>query len=34
MRDSLRSYKSHISRAHRNILEYFIFPLPIKGITD
>ena len=32
--DSLRSYKDQVSRAHRNILEYFIFPLPINGITD
>ncbi|MES2330387.1 MAG: hypothetical protein V4539_12340 [Bacteroidota bacterium] len=31
---SMRSYKSHISRAHRNILEYFVFPMPIKGISD
>lgn len=34
MHDSLRSYKDHVSRAHRNVLEYFIFPLPISGITD
>jgi hypothetical protein len=34
MHDSLRSYKEHVSRAHRNVLEYFIFPLPINGITD
>ena len=31
---SLRSYKDQVSRAHRNILEYFLFPLPINGITD
>jgi hypothetical protein len=34
MHESLRSYKDHVSRAHRNVLEYFIFPLPISGITD
>lgn len=34
MHESLRSYKDHVSRAHRNVLEYFIFPLPIRGITD
>ena len=34
MHESLRSYKDHVSRAHRNVLEYFIFPLPIAGITD
>jgi hypothetical protein len=31
---SLRSYKDQVSRAHRNILEYFLFPLPINGLTD
>lgn len=31
---SMRSYKQFISRAHRNILEYFIFPMPIDGISD
>jgi hypothetical protein len=31
---SLRSYKEQISRAHRNVLEYFLFPLPINGLTD
>jgi hypothetical protein len=34
MYHSLRSYKDHVSRAHRNILEYFLFPLPINGLTD
>ena len=34
MHHSLRSYKDHVSRAHRNILEYFLFPLPLKGLTD
>jgi len=32
--DSLRSYTDQVARAHRNILEYFLFPLPINGITD
>jgi hypothetical protein len=31
---SLRSYKDQVSRAHRNFLEYFLFPLPIDHITD
>jgi hypothetical protein len=31
---SLRTYKNQVSRAHRNILEYFLFPLPINGLTD
>jgi hypothetical protein len=34
MHHSLKSYKDHVSKAHRNVLEYFIFPMPIKGITD
>lgn len=34
MHRSMRSFKDHVSRAHRNILEYFVFPLPIQGITD
>ena len=32
--DSLRSYSDQVARAHRNILEYFLFPLPINGYTD
>jgi hypothetical protein len=34
MHRSMRSFKNHVSRAHLNILEYFVFPLPINGITD
>jgi hypothetical protein len=34
MRHSLKAYKDHVSKAHRNVLEYFIFPLPIEGLTD
>ncbi len=34
LRRSMKSYKNHVSKAHRNILEYFIFPLPIEGISD
>lgn len=34
MHKSLQSYKDHVSKAHRNVLEYFIFPLPIEGLTD
>ena len=34
MHRSMKSFKNHVSRAHRNVLEYFIFPLPINGITD
>ncbi len=31
---SMSSFKRHVSKAHRNVLEYFVFPLPIKGLTD
>lgn len=31
---SMKSFKDHVSKAHFNVLEYFIFPVPIKGITD
>lgn len=34
LRHSMESYKQHISKAHRNVLEYFIFPMPIDGISD
>ena len=34
LRHSMQSYKSHVSRAHQNVLEYFIFPLPVQGISD
>ena len=33
-RKSMDSYKKHVSKAHRNVLEYFVFPLPINGISD
>lgn len=34
LRRSMASYKQHISRAHRNVLEYFIFPVPIDSLSD
>jgi hypothetical protein len=34
LRQSMETYKDYISKAHRNILEYFIFPMPIEGIFD
>lgn len=34
LRKSMKSYKDHVSKAHRNVLEYFIFPLPIDGLSD
>jgi len=34
MRRSMKSFKDHVSKAHHNVLVDFIFPLPIKGISD
>ena len=34
MHESMRSFKEHVSKAHFSVLEYFIFPLPVKGITE
>lgn len=34
LRHSMKSYKNYVSRAHQNVLEYFIFPLPVNGISD
>ena len=31
---SMRVYKDQVSRAHQNVLEYFIFPMPIEGVTN
>jgi hypothetical protein len=30
---SMKSFKEHVSKAHNNILEDFIFPIPIQGLT-
>lgn len=34
MHRSMKSFKDHVSKAHRNALVNFIFPMPIKGISD
>jgi len=34
MHRSMKSFKDHVSQAHHSILESFIFPIPIKGLTD
>lgn len=31
---SMRSYAQHVSHAHRNVLEWFLIPFYIKGLTD
>jgi hypothetical protein len=34
MHDSMKSFKEHVSEAHHNVLEDFLFPIPIKGLTE
>ena len=33
MHQSMKSFKEHVSAVHFNVLEGFIFPIPIKGLT-
>ena len=33
-RRSMEAYKQHVSRAHHNVLEFFIFPIPIEGLLN
>jgi len=33
MHQSMQSYKEHVANAHQSLLEYLIFPIPIKGLT-
>jgi hypothetical protein len=34
MHKSMVSFKQHVSKAHHKVLVDFVFPLPIKGLTD
>jgi len=34
MHESMRTFKNHVSDAHGNVLERFVIPIPIKGITE
>jgi hypothetical protein len=34
MHHSMKSFKDHVSKAHGNVLIDFIFPMPIKGLSD
>ena len=34
MHNTTSTFKDHVSRAHHNVLEDFIFPLPIKGTNE
>jgi hypothetical protein len=33
MHESMKTYKQHVSHAHDSLMEYLIFPIPIKGLT-
>ncbi|MET3980985.1 hypothetical protein ABIB62_003504 [Mucilaginibacter sp. UYP25] len=33
MHQSMKSFKDHVSSAHWNVLDSFLFPIPIKGIS-
>lgn len=34
MHKSMKSFEDHVSKAHRNVLVDFIFPMPLEGLTD
>ena len=34
MHRSMKSFKDHVSKAHHNVLVDFIFPMPMKGLSD
>jgi hypothetical protein len=33
MLESMEAYKKHIAHAHDSLMEYLVFPIPIKGLT-
>jgi hypothetical protein len=33
LHQGMKDYKEHVAHAHHSLLEYFIFPVPIKGLT-
>ena len=33
LHESMKSYKEHVARAHHSLMEYLLFPIPIKGLT-
>lgn len=34
LRKSLKEYGEHVAKAHKNIMESFVIPFSIKGLTD
>ena len=33
MHKSMEAFREHVSNAHQSLVEYFVFPIPIKGLT-
>ena len=33
LHESMKSFKEHVAHAHHSLMEYLIFPIPIKGLT-
>jgi len=33
LHESMKSYKEHVAHAHQSLMEYLVFPIPIKGLT-
>ncbi|CAN5513605.1 hypothetical protein BH11BAC1_BH11BAC1_16290 [soil metagenome] len=33
MHESMNEYKEHVAHAHQSLMEYLVFPIPIKGLT-
>lgn len=34
LNESMKSYKEHVAHAHHSLMEYLVFPIPIKGLTS
>ena len=33
MHKSMEQFREHVANAHQSLVEYFVFPIPIKGLT-
>jgi hypothetical protein len=34
LQQSMKTFTRYVSKAHNSVFEYFLFPMPIKGITE
>ena len=34
MHRSMKTFKTHVAKAHHSVIEDFVFPIPIPGLTD